>query len=93
MFLDEYASFILENRKNGMSCGDIAAALGSQFGTIQGFSERSVRRWCAEQGLVRRNFCPDGQLEVEIAEGIAEVSFFYQSPFTAFVKYTNECHS
>lgn len=36
MFLDEYASFILENRKNGMSCGDIAAALGSQFGNIRG---------------------------------------------------------
>lgn len=52
MFLDEYASFILENRKNGMSCGDIAAALGSQFGKIWGFSERSVWRWCAEQGLV-----------------------------------------
>ena len=55
MFLDEYASFILENRKNGMSCGDIAAALGSQFGTIRGFSERSVRRWCAQQGLVAKH--------------------------------------
>ena len=56
MFLDEYASFILENRKNGMSCGDIAAALGSQFGTIRGFSERSVRSRCAQQGETQVDF-------------------------------------
>ncbi len=38
------------------------------------FSERNVRRWCAEQGLVM-DFCPDSQLEVEVANGIAEVGF------------------
>ncbi|KAA8590524.1 hypothetical protein FQN60_014458 [Etheostoma spectabile] len=54
-----------------MSCGDVAAALGSQFRPLRGFSGRSVRRWCAEQGLVR-DFCPDSQLEVEIADSIAE---------------------
>ena len=41
---------------------------------------RNVRRWCAEQGLVR-DFCPDSQLEVEVAEGILEVGFFLSSTF------------
>ena len=58
-----------------MYCGDITTALCTQFGTTQGFSERNVRRWCAKQGLVR-DFCPDSQLEVEIAESITEVGFF-----------------
>ena len=49
MSLHEYAGFIAENRINGMSCGDITAALCTQFGTTQVFSERNVRRWCAEQ--------------------------------------------
>ena len=80
MALHEYAGFISEHRNNGMSCGDIATALCTQFGTTRGFSERNVRRWCAEQGLVR-DFCPDSQLEVEVAEGILEVGFFLSSTF------------
>ncbi len=74
MSLHEYAGFIAEKKQIGLTCGDIAAALCTQFGTRQGFSERNVRRWCAEQGLVM-DFCPDSQLEVEVANGIAEVGF------------------
>ncbi|CAL8375253.1 unnamed protein product [Gadus morhua 'NCC'] len=76
MALHEYAGFISEHRNNGMSCGDIATALCTQFGTTRGFSERNVRRWCAEQGLVR-DFCPDSQLEVEVAEGILETGLSF----------------
>ncbi len=72
MSLDEYTDFLLQNRTNGMSCSEIAAALCTQFGMRRGFSERNVRRWCAERGLVR-DFCPDSQLAVEVAQGIAEV--------------------
>ncbi len=74
MSLHEYAGFIAEKKLIGLTCGDIAAALCTQFGTRRGFSERNVRRWCAEQGLVM-DFCPDSQLEVEVANGIAEVGF------------------
>ena len=80
MSLHEHAGFISENRQHGMSCGDIAAALCTQFGTTQGFSERNVRRWCADQGLVR-DFCPDSQLEVEVAEGIHKVGFRFSDTF------------
>ena len=75
MSLNEYADFITEKRRNRESCSDIAAALCTQFGTARGFSDRNVRRWCAEQGLVRE-FCPDSQLEVAVAEGINE-DYYY----------------
>ncbi|CAL8270603.1 unnamed protein product [Arctogadus glacialis] len=85
MALHEYAGFISEHRNNGMSCGDIATALCTQFGTTRGFSERNVRRWCAEQGLVR-DFCPDSQLEVEVAEGILETgSSFGRKMMTGYL--------
>ena len=72
MSLHEHADFITDKRRNGMSCGDIAAALCAQFGTARGFSDRNVRRWCAQQGLVR-DYCSDSQLELAVAEGINEV--------------------
>lgn len=41
---------------------------------------KGMRRWYAEHGLVR-DFCSDGQLELEFAEGIANVEFFNIPPY------------
>lgn len=95
MSLDEYTDFLAENRKNGMSCCEITAALWTQFGMRRGFSERNVRRWCAERGLVR-DFCPNSQLAVEVAQGIAEVRLviFNYPPymFTVFFLFKCNCY-
>ena len=56
-----------------MSCGDIAAALTDHFGLLRGFSERNVSRWCSEQGLGVKDFCPDRRLEGEVVKAIEEV--------------------
>ncbi len=44
MSLHEYAGFIAEKKLIGLTCGDIAAALCTQFGTRRGF----FREKCAE---------------------------------------------
>uniref|UniRef100_A0A1A8QU98 Si:ch211-227p7.1 n=2 Tax=Nothobranchius rachovii TaxID=451742 RepID=A0A1A8QU98_9TELE len=86
MALHEFADFIKAKRITGMSCGDIAAALCHEFGTARrGFSERNVRRWCAEQGLVEE-FCPDNRLEIEIAQSISETgSSFGRKMMTGYL--------
>lgn len=73
MSLDQYSDFIKHKRLSGMACADIAAALTGHFGSLRGFSERNVRRWCTEQGLGAKDFCPDRQLESEVAKAIEEV--------------------
>ncbi|KAK0139801.1 hypothetical protein N1851_023290 [Merluccius polli] len=56
-----------------MTCSDIVNNLVAQFGSQRGFSERNVRRWCAEQGLVNKDLCPESHLEAVVAQGIVEV--------------------
>lgn len=58
---------------SGMSCGNTAAALADHFGILRGFSERNVRRWCSEQGLGAKDFCPDSRLECKVGKAIEEV--------------------
>ncbi|XP_030607636.1 uncharacterized protein LOC115795729 isoform X2 [Archocentrus centrarchus] len=85
MSLHEYADFIAVSRINGKCCSEIASMLCTHFGTRRGFSERNVRRWCAEQGLLTQ-FCSDSQLEVEVAEGIAETgSSFGRKMMTGYL--------
>ncbi|XP_060759597.1 uncharacterized protein LOC132886813 [Neoarius graeffei] len=77
MSLDQYSDFIKHRRLSGMACADIAAALTGHFGSLRGFSERNVRRWCKEQGLGAKDFCPDRQLESEVAKAIEETGSYY----------------
>ncbi|XP_030287100.1 uncharacterized protein LOC115590006 [Sparus aurata] len=77
MSLSEYSEFIIPRRSSGMSCGDIAAALTDHFGLLRGFSERNVSRWCSEQGLGVKDFCPDRRLEGEVAKAIEETGPSY----------------
>ena len=53
---------------------DVASELHQMYPGCRGFSERSVRRFCAENGITRRSHMTDGEVVDQVHQAVAEVS-------------------
>ncbi|XP_067098565.1 uncharacterized protein [Osmerus mordax] len=64
-------------RQEKCSYADIANNITAQFGVERGVSARSVRRFCAENVVPKRNALTTQQLQVEVASAINEAGPTY----------------
>ncbi|TKS70002.1 hypothetical protein D9C73_004069 [Collichthys lucidus] len=71
MSLEPYSEIILELAKQGLSSSEISARISVESGGGRGFSDRNVRKYCADN-CVNLRALPEEHLELEVAKAIAE---------------------
>ena len=69
-----YAQVQHDILQRGMTHAQIAVELQARYPGERGFSERSVRRFCASHGITSSSGLSDLHLDKVVASGIAKVS-------------------
>ena len=75
MSLEPYREVISDMAKEGLSSAEISARISQESGGGRGFSERNVRKFCADHGCSLMGLS-DAHLELEVAKAITEVYIF-----------------
>ncbi|XP_033470470.2 uncharacterized protein LOC117249161 [Epinephelus lanceolatus] len=76
MSLEPYCEVILDMAKEGLSSAEISARISQESGGGRGFSERNVRKFCADHGCSLMGLS-DAHLELEVAKAITETGPTY----------------
>ena len=61
---------LVEWRKNGLTYSEISSRLQQDHRFERGFSKRSVRRYCKEHGIEKRD---DHEIDEAVGEAVLEV--------------------